>query len=126
MAVTALAQGFVFGFTIGVALGRDTRPMIDGVAEPWMAGVSPNNHTALAGSLGDGGNPAQGAQSRVVSSLQGIPSLCEQRGERDPSDTWQGVEDHGVALLGSLPRHGFRTALVRRRNGQKARQPIEL
>jgi hypothetical protein len=125
MAVTTLAQGFVLGFADRVALGGDTRPMVDGVAEPWMASVSPNDHTALAGSLGDRRNPAQSPQSRVVSSLQGFPAFSEQRGERDPSDTWQGVEDHGVALLGLLPRRGLRAGF--RHGGSERRcQPVKL
>ena len=44
----------------------------------------------------------------VVSPLQGVEGLCEQRGEDDPTDTWQGCEDRHVALLDLSPRLGFR------------------
>jgi len=47
-----------------------------------------------------GATPVQTAQGGVVSSLQGI---CEQRGEDDPSYSWQGCEDVHVMLL-PLPR----------------------
>jgi len=104
MAVTSLAQRLVLGFRGGIALRCDARPVVDGIAEPGVTGVSADDHTALAGSLRDRSDPAQRTQSGVLSPLECIPSLREQRGERDPSDAWQGVEDHGVTLLDALPR----------------------
>ena len=126
MAVTALAQRLVLGAAGGVALGCNARPMVDGVAEAWMAGVSSNDLPALARPLGDWSNSAQGAQSSVVSPLQGVPSLCEQRGERDPSDAWQGVEDRGVALLDDLPRGGLLAVVGDGRTGKKPGEAVEL
>jgi hypothetical protein len=56
----------------------------------------------------------------IVSSLEGFPSLCEQRGEDDPTVSWQGCEDRSVALLVYLSRFALR------RLGQEAAQPIKL
>jgi hypothetical protein len=44
----------------------------------------------------------------MVSSLEGFPSLCEQRGEDDPTVSWEGCEDRSVALLVCLPRFTLR------------------
>jgi hypothetical protein len=54
---------------------------------------------------------------RVVAtiSLEGFPSLCEPRNEDDPTVSWQGCEDRGVALLVCLSRFALR------RLGQEAR-----
>jgi hypothetical protein len=56
----------------------------------------------------------------IVSSLEGFPSLCEQRGEDDPTVSWQGCEDRSVALLVYLSRFTLR------RLGQEAAQPVKL
>ena len=58
----------------------------------------------LAGAPGHRRDAAQVAQSVVVSPAQGFPSLCEQRGEDDPSDSRQGSEDRRVMLLHWVPR----------------------
>jgi hypothetical protein len=52
------------------------------------------------------GDSRQTAQGGVIAPLQNIPSLCEQRGEDDPSHSRQGCEDVHVMLL-RLPRFGF-------------------
>lgn len=125
MAVTALTQRLVPGFRGGITLRGDARPVVYGVAKARVAGVSPDDHTALAGSLGNRRDAAQATQSSVVSSPECIPSLREQRGERDPSDTWQGVEDHGVTLLVALPRRRL-LAVSCRGLAERAEQAIEL
>jgi hypothetical protein len=56
------------------------------------------------GASGHRRDAAQIAQSVVVSPAQGFPSLCEQRGEDDSSDSGQGSEDRRVMLLHWLPR----------------------
>ena len=50
-----------------------------------------------------GANLGQTAQSGVVAPFKAIPSLCEQRGEDDPSHSRQGCKDFHVMLL-LLPR----------------------
>src|SRR5438552_18325406 len=40
----------------------------------------------------------------VVSPLQGLASLGEQRGDGDPSAPWTGTQDRNVALLADLAR----------------------
>uniref|UniRef100_UPI001953FC53 hypothetical protein n=1 Tax=Stenotrophomonas maltophilia TaxID=40324 RepID=UPI001953FC53 len=49
------------------------------------------------------------AQGVVISRLEGLMSLREQRGEDDPSHPRQGAQDCRVALLGILPRLGLRS-----------------
>jgi hypothetical protein len=71
-----------------------------------MAGLPPDDDAAFAGPLGNRRDSRQTAQSGVVASPQGIPSLCEQRGEDDPSHSRQGCEDPHVMLL-FLPRSGI-------------------
>ena len=51
-------------------------------------------------------NSGQTAQRGVVAPLQAIPSLCEQRGEDNPSNSRQGCKDFHVMLL-LLPRPGI-------------------
>ena len=46
-----------------------------------------------------GANSSQAAQRGVITPAPGIPSLCEQRGEDDPSYSRQGCEDLHVMLL---------------------------
>ena len=53
-----------------------------------------------------GANSGQTAQSGVVAPLQAIPSLCEQRGEDNPSNSRQGCKDFHVMLL-LPPRPGI-------------------
>jgi hypothetical protein len=57
-----------------------------------------------AGGLGDRCGTTKGPQGVIVASLEGFPSLCEQRGEDDPTVSWQGCEDRSVALLVYLTR----------------------
>ena len=105
--VAAVAEGGVFGAACGIVLHGDVRPMIDGVAEPEVSGEAADDDLALAGAFGDRGDARQAPEGMVVSSLQGIEGLCEQRGEDDPADSWQGSEDRLVALLRPLPRRAL-------------------
>jgi hypothetical protein len=80
--------------------------LVHGIGEPVMAGLSSDDNAALARSLGNRGDSSQTAQGGVIAPLQGIPSLCQQRGEDDPSYSRQGCEDFHVMLL-CLPRFGI-------------------
>jgi len=71
------------------------------------------------------GSAAQVTQSTIVSPLQGIGSLCEQRSKDDPTNAWQGTEDGHVILLYSLSRD-FRVLVIGNRLGEFFAQPIEL
>src|SRR5512146_312015 len=103
MAMSPGAQGGVLGAAYGIVLCGDAGPMVDGVGEPLMAGISAQHEAAFAGPPGDGCDACKAAQGVIISALQGIRSLCQQRGEDDPPDSRQGGEDVGVTLLW-LPR----------------------
>ena len=99
MAMTSASQFGVFGAAARIVLHGDTGPMVDGVGEAVVAGLSSDDDAALSGPLGDRRDSCQTAQGGVVSSLQGIPGFCEQRGEDGPSHSRQGCEDRRVMLL---------------------------
>ncbi len=106
MAVTPAAKGGILGLTSRIVLNGNACPVVHGIGEAIMAGLPSDNDAALARPLGDGCDSSQTAQSGVIAPQQGIPSLCEQRGEDDPSDSRQGCEDFHVMLL-RLPRSGI-------------------
>jgi hypothetical protein len=74
------------------------RPVVYGVRQSLPAGLASDNDKALSGPLGDGRVSRQTAPRGVVTSLQGIPGFCEQRGEDVPSHFRQGCEDFRVLL----------------------------
>ena len=92
-------QDGIFGSTSRIMLDGDPRPMVHGVGEPVVAGLPPDYDAAFARSLATVRDFGQAAQRGVIAPLQGIPSLCEQRGEDDPSYSRQGCEDLHVMLL---------------------------
>jgi hypothetical protein len=65
--------------TATIVLRGDASPVVEGIPEARITGESSRDDTALTGSLGDRCGAAKG------SSLEGFPSLCEQRGEDDPT-----------------------------------------
>ena len=83
MAVTAQAQSGVLGAAARIVLHCNACPVRSGASD-YM------RDAALSGTLGD---------SVIISSLEGFPSLCEQRGVDDPTVSRQGGEDRSVALL---------------------------
>jgi hypothetical protein len=83
--VTSTSQRGVLDPAPLVVLYRDARPMIHGVGEPVVTGLSPDDDAALARALGNRRDSGQAGQGGVVTSLQGIEGLCQQRGEDDPS-----------------------------------------
>jgi hypothetical protein len=85
VAVASTSQGGVFRSAFGVALNSDAGPVVHGVGEAVMAGLSSCDDAALARPLGNGRDAGQTAQGGVIASLQGIEGFCEQRGEDDPS-----------------------------------------
>ena len=120
VAVTAQAQSGVLGATARIVLHGNACPVIESVLEPRITGEPPRDDAALSGTLGDRSGATKSPQGVIVSSLEGFPSLSEQRGEDDPTISWQGGEDRSVALLVYLSRFALR------RLGQEAAQPIKL
>src|SRR6516162_7901924 len=125
MAMTARPQSIVFRPTLVVVLDGGIRPVIGGVPEPRMTGEPSDDDAALSRSLCDRCDTTQCPQSMVVSPLQGIPCLCEQRGEDDPAVSWHGCEDRHVALLTHLPRVGLLVGLFDRLGKARA-QDLQL
>src|SRR5262245_63897323 len=95
-------------------------PVIESVPKPRITGEPSGDDAALSGTLGDGSSATKSPQGVIVSSLEGFPSLSEQRGEDDPTVSWQGCEDRSVALLVCRSRFALR------RLGQETAQPVEL
>jgi hypothetical protein len=85
MAMTSASEFSVFGAAARIVLNGDTRPVVDGVGEAVVAGLSSDDDAAPSGPLGHGRDSCQTAQRGVIASLQGIPGFCEQRGEDGPS-----------------------------------------
>ncbi len=125
MAVTAFSEFGVLGLALFVDQAGDTRPVVKGVGKPWIAGIPSEDDLALARAARHRSLAAQVAQSMVISLPQGFGGFCKQRGEVDPADAWQGVEDRRVALLPRLPRLSFSFAGLGWR-GQQGAQPVEL
>src|SRR5215472_18549166 len=125
MAMTARPERIVFRPALVVVLYGGIRPVIDGVPEPGMTGEPSDDDAALSRSLCDRCDTTQCAQSMVVSPLQGIPCLCEQRGEDDHAVSWHGCEDRRVALLTHLPRVGLLVGLFHRL-GKARTQDLQL
>ena len=85
VAVTALSQSRVLRAAATIVLHSDACPVVEGIPEPRITGESSRDETALAGAVGDRRSATKGPQGVMVSSLEGFPSLCEQRGEDDPT-----------------------------------------
>ena len=120
VAVTTEAQSGVLGAAARIVLRGNACPVVESVPKPRITGEPSRDDAALSGTLGDRSSATKSPQGVIVSSLEGFPSLCEQRGEDDPTVSWQGCEDRSVALLVCLSRFALR------RLGQEATQPVEL
>ena len=107
MAVAAGAKSPVFRLASRVVLHGDARPVVDGVTQADVGGLAHEHEAALAGSLGDGSDARQTAKRLVVSPLQGLERLGQQRGEDNPSDSQQRLEDRHIARPGPLPLGTF-------------------
>src|SRR5689334_1342930 len=103
MAMAAGAKSRIFRLASWVVLHGDARPMVDGIAQADVGGLAHEHDAALARSLGDGSHTRQTSKRSIVSPLQGLESLGQQRGEHNPSDSRQRSEDRHIARLGPLP-----------------------
>ena len=106
MTMPTSPESSIFDSAALVMLHSGARPMVDGVAQAGVSGLSHENDFALARSLADWRDTRQASQGVVISPSQRIRGFCEQRGEDDPSNAWQGCEDLHVMLL-RLPRSGL-------------------
>jgi len=95
----ARPESSIFDSAALVMLHSGARPMVDGVAQADVSGLSHKNDFALARSLGDWRDARQALQGVVISPSQRIRGFCEQRGEDDPSNARQGSQDRHVTLL---------------------------
>src|SRR6185295_4240422 len=103
MAVAAGAKSRIFRLASWIVLPGDARPMVDGVAQADVGGLAHEHDAALAGSLGDGSHTRQASKRSIVSPLQGLDGLGQQRGEDNSSDSRQRSQDRHIARLGPLP-----------------------
>ena len=110
MRMTPGTQSGIAASASGIVLCCHYCPVVDGCSQPVGASLSHLDATGFAAPFGDRSNPGQRAQGVVVSLLDGLVGLCEQRGEDDPSHPRQGAQDRRVALLGCLPRLGLRSS----------------
>src|SRR5207245_5829872 len=95
-------------------------PVIEGLMQAIVAGMSPDHDAALAAAAGDRGDARQHPQGVVISRPQRLAGLGEQRGDVDPSEPWTGTQDRNVALLADLPRPA---PCGRRPGGNELTQP---
>ena len=107
MIVAARAQRRIALAADGVVLNGDPRPMIGRGLQARVAGMTLDHHATLAAALGDRSNARQRPQGVVISPVQRLAGLGEQRGDVDPSEPWIGTQDRDVALLANLPRRGL-------------------
>src|SRR5260221_5703573 len=85
-------------------LDSSTRPVMDGVLQPFVAGKAADHEALFAAAPGDRSRACQSPQGVVISSAQRLRGLGEQRGENDSADSWQGGKDCYVMVLTDLPR----------------------
>ena len=107
MAVATPAQGVVTSPGGCVVLNGDARPVMDGVSQPFVAGQTSDHEALFAAAPGYRSGACQSAQGVVISSLQRLRGLGEQRGENDSADSWPGAKDRYVMLLTVLPRRAL-------------------
>ena len=72
MTAAARAKGCAFRLASGIVLHGDTGPMIDGVAQPDVGGLTHEHDAALAGSLGDASQLRHRSTRSIVPPLQGL------------------------------------------------------
>lgn len=93
------SQGGIFGAAGRIALHGDTSPMIEGVSEPAVAGLSHDDTASFSASAGHGRDARQRSQGMVISCSQRLEGFGKQRGTDDSSYPGQGREDLQVTLL---------------------------
>ena len=64
MAMTSASEFGIFGAAARIVLNGDTRPVVDGVGEAVVAGLSSDDDAALSGPLATGATPARLRKAR--------------------------------------------------------------
>ena len=90
MRVAAFAQRSISGATLGIALGGDTCPVIDRVAQSDVRSVASDDDKGLAAALGNRRGTGQCPEPLVVTAAERAGGLREQCAEIDPADTHHG------------------------------------
>src|SRR3982751_2863712 len=103
MTVAAGAKGRIFRLASRGVLHGDARPVADGGAQADGGGLAQEYDAGLPESLSDRSDARQASKRSIVSPLQGLERLGQQRGEDNPSDSRQRLEDRHIARLGPLP-----------------------
>jgi hypothetical protein len=75
VAVAALAQRGIAAAAESVVLGCETRPMIERVREPLIAGITTHDNAGFAAAAGYRGHSGQAAQGVIISPAQRLPNL---------------------------------------------------
>ena len=81
MRMAAPSECCVAAATAGIVLGSDARPVVDGGSQAAGACLTHLNTAGFATPLCHRRHTSQGAQGMVISRLDGLMSLREQRGE---------------------------------------------
>src|SRR3984893_11467264 len=105
-------------------LDSSTRPVMDGVLQPFVAGKAADHEALFAAAPGDRSSACQGPYGAVISFPQRLRGLGEHRGENDSADSWPGAKDRHVMLLTDLPRWLFLRAF--RPGAKPFRGPVRL
>src|SRR5262245_46390328 len=101
VSVSTAPQAVVMGTTVRVVLHTGARPVIESVAQTWIAPIAHADAERLTAMPRHGGNPPVRPQRLVVSLCQRPRGLGEHRGGDDSSHSRQGPEDRRVTVLSS-------------------------
>src|SRR2546423_5300326 len=102
--VATFAQRSISGTTLGIAVGGDTCPVIDRVAQSDVRSIAPDDNKRLAAALGNRRGTGQRPEPFVVTAADGPRGLREQCAEIDPADTRHGSQDRNVSPLKAFSR----------------------
>ena len=94
--VAAGAQGAVLAVARRIPLGSHPSPVECSLTQPVMGGETARHDQAPAGAAGDWRHAAEAAQRGVVSSLQHVTRLGQQRGQDARADARQRQQDGRV------------------------------
>ncbi len=97
--MSSCSEGLVLGFTDGIVLQDHIGPVVDGIGQSVLDGLSSDHGDAFSGSSDNWGNPAQTPQGFVVSCFQGISAFGEE-GRQDPdTDSRDRAQDCNIVVV---------------------------
>jgi hypothetical protein len=88
--MTSASEFGIFGAAARIVLNGDTRPVVDGVGEAVVAGLSSNDDAALSGSLGDALCSSRAAACSTVRSKTPIAATWALAASTVPAATHTG------------------------------------